>query len=46
LLGPAIDYAPKRWEALTRFVDDGVLEVDNNLIQTVWAKAANEKITA
>src|SRR5208337_4150260 len=33
LLGQAIDYAMKRWEALTRFVDDGVLEIDNNLIE-------------
>ena len=33
LLGQAIDYALKRWEALTRFVDDGVLEIDNNLIE-------------
>ena len=32
LLGQAIDYALKRWEALTRFVDDGVLEIDSNLI--------------
>jgi hypothetical protein len=35
LLGQAIDYALKRWEALTRFVDDGVLEIDNNLIENV-----------
>jgi hypothetical protein len=27
------DYALKRWEALTRFVADGVLEIDNNLIE-------------
>lgn len=33
LLGKAIDYALKRWEALTRFVDDGVLEIDSNLIE-------------
>jgi len=33
LLGQAIDYALKRWEALTRFVDDGVLEIDTNLIE-------------
>ena len=33
LLGQAIDYTLKRWEALTRFVDDGVLEIDNNLIE-------------
>jgi transposase len=33
LLGKAIDYALKRWEALTRFVNDGVLEIDSNLIE-------------
>jgi len=33
LLGQAIDYTLKRWEALMRFVDDGVLEIDNNLIE-------------
>jgi hypothetical protein len=33
LLGKAIDYALKRWEALTRFVSDSVLEIDSNLIE-------------
>ncbi len=33
LLGQAIDYALKRWEALNRFVEDGTLEIDNNLIE-------------
>jgi transposase len=33
LLGQAIDYALKRWEALNRFVDDGVLEIDNNILE-------------
>jgi transposase len=33
LLGQAIGYALKRWEALNRFVDDGVLEIDTNLIE-------------
>ena len=33
LLGQAIDYALKRWAALNRFVDDGVLEIDTNLIE-------------
>jgi hypothetical protein len=28
----AIDYALKRWDALTRFVEDGSLEIDNNLV--------------
>lgn len=31
LLGQAIDYTLSRWEALTRYVDDGRLEIDNNL---------------
>jgi transposase len=29
----ALDYSLKRWEALTRFVDDGQLPVDNNHIE-------------
>jgi hypothetical protein len=33
LLGQAIDYTLKRWDALTRFVDDGALEIDSNLIE-------------
>lgn len=33
LLGQAIDYALGRWEALTRHVDDGRLEIDNNLVE-------------
>jgi transposase len=33
LLGQAIDYALKRWDALSRFVEDGSLEIDNNLIE-------------
>jgi hypothetical protein len=28
LLDQAIDYALKRWEALNRLVDDGVLEIE------------------
>ena len=30
----------KRWEALTRFVDDGVLEMDNNLIENAIRPSA------
>jgi len=30
LLGQAIDYTLARWEALTRYVEDGRLEIDNN----------------
>jgi len=33
LLGQAIDYALKRWEALTRFVEVGSLEIDNNICE-------------
>jgi transposase len=33
LLGQAIDYALSRWEALTRYVADGRLEIDNNLCE-------------
>lgn len=40
LLGQAIDYALKRWEALLRFVDDGVLEIDNNLIENAIRPSA------
>ncbi len=40
LLGQAIDYALKRWEALTRFVEDGTLEIDNNLIENAIRPSA------
>ncbi len=33
LLGQAIDYTLSRWEALTRYGDDGRLEIDNNLCE-------------
>lgn len=33
LLGQAIDYILHRWEALSRYVDDGHLEIDNNLCE-------------
>jgi transposase len=33
LLGQAIDYALKRWIALSQFITDGTLEIDNNLIE-------------
>ena len=31
--GQAIGYALDQWETLTRSVDDGLLEIDNNLIE-------------
>ena len=40
LLGPAIDYALKRWEALTCFIADGTLEIDNNLIENAIRPSA------
>src|SRR5208283_4607783 len=40
LLGQAIDYALKRWAALTQFVEDGTLEIDNNLIENAIRPSA------
>jgi hypothetical protein len=40
LLGQAIDYALKRWSALTQFVEDGTLEIDNNLIENAIRPSA------
>jgi len=40
LLGQAIDYALKRWDALTRFIADGALEIDNNLIENAIRPSA------
>ena len=40
LLGQAIDYALKRWEALSQFVDDGVLEIDTNLLENLIRPSA------
>ncbi len=39
-LGQALDYALKRWEALTRFVDDGRIEIDNNWIENAIRPSA------
>ena len=32
-LGKALRYAPARWEALTRYADDGRLAIDNNVAE-------------
>jgi hypothetical protein len=40
LLGQAINYTLKRWEALTQFVEDGTLEIDNNLIENAIRPSA------
>ena len=39
-MGQAIDYTLKRWEALSQFVDDGTLEIDNNLIENLIRPSA------
>ncbi len=33
LLGQALDYILARWDLLSKFVQDGSLEIDNNLIE-------------
>lgn len=44
LLGQAIDYALGRWETLTRYGDDGRLEIDNNLCENaIRPTAVGEK---
>jgi len=40
LLGQAIDYALRRWLALTQFLADGTLEIDNNLIENAIRPSA------
>jgi len=40
LLGQAIDYTLKRWEALSQFIADGTLEIDNNLIENAIRPSA------
>jgi len=43
LLGQEIDYTLKRWSVLTQFVEDGTLEIDNNLIENaIWSSALGE----
>jgi transposase len=39
-LSQAIDYTLKRWEALTQFIADGSLEIDNNLIENAIRPSA------
>jgi hypothetical protein len=36
----ALDYSLKRWEALTRYLDDGAVPIDNNRVENLirpWA---------
>ena len=39
-LGQALEYALSRWPSLTRYVEDGVLEIDNNLIENAIRPSA------
>ena len=39
-MAKAITYGLKRWPALTRFLDDGRLEVDNNIAKRVLRSVA------
>jgi hypothetical protein len=32
-VGKAMAYAAKRWDALSEYLHDGVLEIDNNLVE-------------
>jgi hypothetical protein len=43
LLGQAIDYALKRWSALTPLVEDGFWVIGNNLIEIAIRPSAFEK---
>lgn len=43
-LGEAISYALKRWDGLTRFLDDGRIDLDNNAVErTIRPLALNRK---
>ena len=39
-LGQALEYALGRWETLTRYVEDGTLEIDNNLVENAIRPSA------
>lgn len=43
-LAEAIRYALSRWEGLTRFLDDGRIEIDSNTVErAIWPIARNRK---
>ncbi len=46
LLGQAINYTLKWWTALNQFVEDGTLEIDNNLIENSSQQRAGGKTNA
>jgi transposase len=37
LLGKAISYCLNRWESLMRYLEDGRIRIDNNLIENAYA---------
>jgi transposase len=39
-MGQAISYARSQWQALTRYVDDGVLDIDNNAAERALRRVA------
>jgi hypothetical protein len=39
-LGKAVNYALAEWIALNRYLDDGRLEIDNNLTENVMLSSA------
>ena len=39
-MGQAIGYAQGQWEALNRYLDDGILSIDNNLAERVLRMVA------
>ena len=44
IAGEAIRYALSRWEGLTRFLDDGRIEIDNNVVErSIRGIALNRK---
>lgn len=32
-MAKALAYGRKRWDALTRYIDDGIAEIDNNIAE-------------
>lgn len=39
----AIDYGPKRWVELTRFMDDSKVAVDNNRVENLIRRIALDR---
>jgi len=44
LTAKALDYSLKRWQALSRYLDDGAVPIDNNWVENQiqpWAPGRN-----